>query len=292
MIRQRRSALLALVVAVVALAGCELRLATPPGEGLVRYRDQVFSDVAITKDIAYGQAPDLTGTQKVLTLDLYEPAGDTVTRRPAIVWVHGGGFRTGSKTSGEIVEQARHFARLGYVNVSINYRLSSKGCLPYNAECPAAITMAKNDAQAAVRFLRAKASTYDIDTSRIAIAGTSAGAITAYNVAYGSDSVGSSGNPGPSSKVRAAVSLSGAAILTSPDPGEPPTLAFHTTGDAVVPYSWNERTVRDAKAAGLRAEATVWPSDVHVPYAANRTQILTETRNFLFHTLDLGRAAR
>jgi carboxylesterase type B len=289
--RRGRLAPLALAAALALVAtGCELHLATPSGTAPLRYRDAVFSEVEITKDLTYGKATDLYDVEQSLELDLYQPKGDTLAKRPAIVWVHGGGFKNGTKTSVELVDEATTFAKAGYVNVSIEYRLSKGGCAPFTSECIDAIRMAKEDAQAAVRWLRANAATYRIDTDRIAIGGTSAGAITAYNVAYGSDAVGSSGNPGYSSKVRAAVSLSGAAITTSPQKGEPPTLDFHGTADDLVPYSWVQNTVKDAKAARLVAEQTVWDGDGHVPYAKHRTQILTETANFLWWTLDLPHA--
>jgi len=59
-------------------------------------------------------------------LDIYEPTGDAVTERPAIVWVHGGSFCCGDKGSAEIVDEANTFARKGYLNVSINYRLEPR----------------------------------------------------------------------------------------------------------------------------------------------------------------------
>ena len=285
-----------LVIAVAAVAcalitACQpLHTTTPAGSGKVRYRDPVFTEVATTSNVTYGKAARLTGSIQTLKLDVYQPVGDTVTKRPAIVWVHGGGFKNGDKTSSEIVDQAKVFSKLGYVNVSINYRLS-KGCSPFTDECIKGIEMAYHDAQAAVRFLRANATTYKVDVNRIAIAGSSAGGITAYNVAYGSDKVGHSGNPGHSSKVRAAVSLSGAALTTKADPGEPPTMNFHGDKDQVVPLSWNDATLADARAAKIIAERTVWKGDGHVPYAKHRQQILDETRNFLFAAMDLGRAA-
>ena len=58
--------------------------------------------------------------------------------------------------------------------------------------------------------------TYRIDTGRIAIGGTSAGAITALNVGANADDPGTSGSPGFSSAVSAAVSLSGAKLLGPP----------------------------------------------------------------------------
>lgn len=290
----RRRLALCLSVAVAAclfVTGCQLHLAVPPGSGVVRYRDDIATEVEITTGLTFGQAADLTGTMKILKLDMYEPKGDTVTKRPAIVWVHGGSFKTGSRTSSEIVDQAKVFAKKGFVNVSIDYRLSPQGCVPFGSQCIDAINQAYHDAQAAVRWLRANATTYGIDTDRIAVAGTSAGGITAYNVAYGSEKPGHSGNPGYSSKVRAAVSLSGAAIDTDPAPGDPPTMDFHGNKDNTVPLTWAETTIKNAKADKLIAEITVWEGDGHVPYVKHRQQILDETRNFLYAAMDLADAA-
>ena len=279
-----------LVALVLVATGCQLHLATPPGSGKVRYRDAVFAEVTKTVDVAYGKAADLSGKEQVLKLDVYEPKGDSAAKRPAIVWIHGGSFKAGDKQSDEIVDEANHFAKLGYLNVSIDYRLT-KGCAPFTDECIDGIKMAYHDAQAAVRFLRANAATYKVDTDRIAVAGTSAGAISAYNVAFGWTEPGHSGNPGYSSKVRAAVSLSGASLTTTPHKGDPPTLDFHGTVDDYVPYSWVQSTLKDAKAKGLTAEITVWDGDGHVPYVEHRTEILDQTRNFLWWTMDLAHAA-
>jgi dipeptidyl aminopeptidase/acylaminoacyl peptidase len=287
-----------LAIAAAVAAGCLLVTAcqplhetVPAGSGKVRYRDAIFTEVDKTADVAYGRAGRLDGTPQTLVLDVYQPKGDTVTKRPAIVWVHGGGFKNGNKSSPEIVDEATVFSKMGYVNVSIDYRLTA-GCAPYTDECIQGIEMAYHDAQAAVRFLRANADTYKIDPNRIAIGGSSAGGITAYNVAYGSEQVGHSGNPGPSSKVQAAVSLSGASLTTSVDPGEPPTMDFHGDADGVVPLSWNDTTIEAARKAKVIAERTVWKGDGHVPYAKHRQQILDETRNFLYAAMNLQNAAK
>jgi acetyl esterase/lipase len=264
----------------------------PPGDAPLRYRDAVFTGVTTTRDVTYGSAVDQDGETVTLALDVYRPAGDTVTERPAIVWVHGGSFAFGSKTSPEIVDEATTFAKKGFVTVSINYRLSPNGCTTVTAECVTAIVDAKHDAQAAVRFLRAHADDYDVDDSRIAIAGTSAGAITALNVGYGPEDVGNSGNPGFASTVRAAVSLSGARILTTPNAGEAAALLFHGTADGLVPYQWALDTVAAADQAGLQAFLTTFEGAGHVPYTQNRTTILDQTTNFLYWTLDLTHAAR
>src|SRR5690242_20260974 len=105
-----------LVIGVVAAStsGCVL-LVTPPGPSPLRYRDAVFSNVTITRDITYGSAVDQSGTTVTLTLDSYVPKNDTATKRPAIVWVHGGSFSGGDKTSPELVDEATTFAKEGYV---------------------------------------------------------------------------------------------------------------------------------------------------------------------------------
>jgi acetyl esterase/lipase len=276
---------LATVLLLVA-TGCNFRTRPIPGDAPLRYRDLVFSNVTTTSNLTYGSAVNQSGATVTLRLDLYEPTGDTVEHRPAIVWVHGGSFAFGSKTSPELVDQATVFARKGYVNVSIDYRLSATGCTVQNAVCVQSIIDAQHDAQAAVRWLRANADTYGIDTERISIAGTSAGAITALNVAFSPNEVGTSGNPGFPSHVDAAVSLSGAAFRSA-DPGDAPVLLFHGTNDSLVPYSWATDTIAGAEADGINAELTTWEGAGHVPYAAHRTEIIDQTTNFLYWSMGL-----
>ena len=183
---------------------------SPPGPAPLRYRDPVFSNVNVTSNITYGTAVDQAGNTDTLQLDMYAPKGDTDTSPPAIVWVHGGSFCCGDKTSPELVDEATTFAKEGYVNVSINYRLCPGGCSAggVTAGCVEAIIQATYDAQAAVRWLRANATTYGIDPTRIAIGGSSAGAITAMNVAFASTQFDTTGsNQGYSSAVGAAVRL-------------------------------------------------------------------------------------
>lgn len=278
---------IAVTVAVSLLAAGCVHLVPPEGAAPLRYRDAVFGGVTKTSDVVYGTALNQQGQPVTLLMDVYAPTGDSVTARPAIVWVHGGSFCCGSKTSPEIVDQANVFAGKGYVSVSISYRLQPGGCSAGGptAACIQAIRDALDDAQAAVAFLRANSATYGIDVDRIAIAGTSAGAITALNVGY-------SNEESATSAVRAAVSLSGARIFGTPNAGDAPALLFHGTNDVVVPYQWAVNTVDAAKAAGLTALLTSWSGEGHVPYLAHRDEIHTQTRNFLYHIMDLKHAAQ
>ena len=93
--------------------------------------------------------------------DLYKPRAATQPLA-LVVWVHGGGWRSGSK---ENVNQALRLVCRGYAVASIDYRLSDEATLPSQA----------HDVKAAVRHLRANAAALGIDPERIALFGSSAG---------------------------------------------------------------------------------------------------------------------
>ena len=225
--------------------------------GPVRYLDEVFTDVDSTTGLVYGQA-EWFGDDgpSSLTLDLFQPQGDTETDRPAIVWIHGGGFHSGTSAHVALVILAEAFARRGWVCVSINYRLRAEE--EVQDDPLGTITDAVHDARAAVRWLRANAATYGIDTTRIAIGGGSAGAVTSLGVAYADKlGEGDSGNPGPSSEVSAVVDFWG--MLPGPwdqviEAGEAPMIIIHGTADATVPYAEAEELEARALEVGLPYE--------------------------------------
>ena len=95
--------------------------------------------------------------------------------------MHGGSFYFGSRQDNAITQWCRHFASLGYVTASIDYRI---GYFPTMQNIERAGYRALQDAHAALRFLVANQEKYGIDTSLIFVGGTSAGAITALNLAY------------------------------------------------------------------------------------------------------------
>jgi dienelactone hydrolase len=272
----------------------------PPGEPPLRYRDRVFSGQTVTSDITYGRAPDLSGNPVDLKLDLYQPAGDTVTARPAVIWIHGGAFHAGSKTQANIVKLSRQFAQRGFVSASIDYRLMGTdkcaGVQPVPASCEAAAVEAQHDGQAAVRFLRAHAAEYGIDPTRIAIGGGSAGADVALLVGAHSEDPGSSGTPGESSKVGAVVSISGVlppngqALLGA---GDAPTLWFVGSEDPLI--TDENRVLANAGAlynAGVVSVPEVLQGAGHVPVNDEfGPTIFSQSANFLYFMMDLGHAA-
>jgi acetyl esterase/lipase len=281
--------LVALALGAALLTGCTVP--RPPGDGTLRYRDQFFSGVTATTDITYGSAPDADGNPVDLKLDLYQPTGDSAAKRPALVWVHGGGFTMGDKSSGR--GRVTFFARLGYVAVSINYRLLSPDGCGGNPNptpvCQNAALEAQHDAQAAVRWLRANAATYRIDTSRIAMAGASAGAVTSVLAATHSEDPGTSGNPGFASDIRAAVSVSGGMPTNELiDAGDAPTMFIHGTEDRVVPFAWALQNAAAMYNLGILTVLEPLEGAAHGLPADYGPLIDEQSDYFLFFAMDLG----
>lgn len=88
---------------------------------------------------------------------------------PVMIFFHGGGWNRGSYT--QFLEQAKHFSRLGFYSVLVEYRVNSKhNSTPFESLM---------DAKSAVRFLKEHASNYRIDPFRIVAVGGSAGGLLA-----------------------------------------------------------------------------------------------------------------
>ena len=248
----------ALAGALVGSAACS---AAPPRPFVA----QTHPGVIATEALEYGHAVDAEGADVALELDLFEPEGDVSPARPAVVFVHGGGFTAGTRA--EIRYLAEDFARRGYVTVSIDYRLRSGTIFSFaspNADAQAAIIDARHDAQAAVRWVKAHAGAYRIDPTRVAIAGYSAGAITALGVAFRSDDPGDSGTPGESSRVCTAVSLSGVHVEGGIDPSDPQVTLIHGSVDDIVPTEQARATAFGAAASGRLARYHEYPGVGHL----------------------------
>jgi acetyl esterase/lipase len=272
--------LLVLVVAVEAIASA----CVPPAGSGARYIDPVFADVGVLRDVVYGEAPGNDGLPQQLTLDLYRPRGDPETSRPAVIWVHGGGFRTGDKAW--MSTYATAFAQRGYVSASINYRLL-KDAENQEGDNIAFVIAAKRDAQAAVRWFRRYAETFGIDPNRISIGGSSAGAVTSLAVALIGDDVGNSGNPGFSSRVCSAVSISGAlgespeSLVTEDDAN---ALFFHGTADPLVPYDRAKKLEAAMRQAGIFTSFTTYEGAGHGIVTEFRDDIIQRTASLLYLT--------
>jgi len=224
-----------------------------------RYLNYIFSDVQVTSDVPYGENLKNNGTSQILLCDVYQPVGDNVINRPAVIVAHGGFFLSGSKTGADVVPICERLAKMGYVAISIEYRLGVTITANLAGPMTEAVMRGVQDGKAAVRFLRKTVAVdgnpYNIDANEIYIAGSSAGGYIALHMAYLDDISelpsyvntsnpgltggleGESGNPGYPSDVKAIVNICGAIGDTAwIHPGDEPALLFHGTNDQTVPY--------------------------------------------------------
>jgi acetyl esterase len=117
-----------------------------------------------TPDVQYGQAKGVA-----LKLDVYRPVG--ARRLPAVLVIHGGGWRSGDKR--DWAREGRRLASAGFVAFVINYRLA---CLDRaNPLCGFHHPAQPNDVRRAYRWVRAHGWQYGADPERIGALGGSAG---------------------------------------------------------------------------------------------------------------------
>jgi acetyl esterase/lipase len=146
--------------------------------------------VTITKNLNYNSQGQL--------LDVYVPQARD--KQTAIMFIHGGGFKKGSKE--EMSGYAKLYAKGGFVTTSINYRLTP------NHIFPAAIS----DTVDALRWMKEHADEYGFNPNKIVLVGYSAGGTLALNLGLSDDI-----------HVAAAVSVAGATdlgLLMLPQVGE------------------------------------------------------------------------
>jgi len=312
---------LRMIVGASSLAYCAVAADPPPPANVALpwgpadcFVNKAFEDseVYFEKNIEFGNADNpfkLFDKNDKLLLDVAFPsANDTRSLRPVLVWIHGGAFLPlsdlvpGSLPPQSVDNPENHqmvmtMATRGYVVVSMDYRV-----VPFfdikelNTIRPPVVAL--EDARAAVRFVRKMASEWRIDTSRIAVGGDSAGAITA--MAYGFTkhfSDGHSGNAGYSSSINSVLAVSGSMVdlafcksvggapdyepvncmfngTAVPDgdltddisAGDIPAVMLHGTVDNIVPYAGALKAYARAQEVGVNLELFTIPGANHVPY--------------------------
>lgn len=142
-----------------------------------------LNQITVARNIQFGLAPDYLGNPDTLRLDLYYPnlGQDPLPKRPFVMLFHGGGFSSGDKASGDIVDLCGQLALRGFVCASVNYRLghdfSEYG--QYKARYRAI-----QDGHAAMRYVVQNANAVRIDTSWMFVGGQSAGSLLAMGMVY------------------------------------------------------------------------------------------------------------
>ena len=181
-----------------------------------------------------------------LTVDIYSnsPLGSEI--KPCVIYIFGGGFAAGSIEDPLVKRACRELADSGYIAAAIDYRLLMKGekfsGIKGIKSMKKAIDAASEDLISATKFLIEKSNEIGIDPSKIALYGSSAGAITAlqtdYNVANG---YGNSSLLPRNFRYAGVISMAGAIFSTHGKPkyrkfAPAPTLLFHGMDDKLVTY--------------------------------------------------------
>ncbi len=247
---------------------------------------------SVEENVIYGKAGDTE-----LKLDLARPPG--AGPFPAIVFIHGGGWSGGSREGYR--SQIEDAARRGYVAVTISYRLMQFDQAKKETTTAAPIFPAQiHDAKAAVRWVRANANKYHVDTNRIGVTGGSAGGHLSLLVGLTdpqSKLEGDSGNPDQSSRVQAVVNVFGptdmaacyrtssvawifrlfmggtpneaaetyaaASPITYVSKDDPPVLTLHGDQDLLVPVAQATALDEKMKSVGASHTLTVFKGQGH-----------------------------
>ena len=203
---------------------------------------QIAATLEPTRKVVYKKV----GTRELL-LHVFNPAGlQTTDQRPGFIFIHGGGWVGGEPR--KMYPYAAHFAKLGMVGISVEYRLISTK--------PATVFDCVKDGRSAVRYVRAHAAELGIDPQKIIVSGGSAGGHVAAGTAL-FDKVDEDTDDLKVSSVPNALVLLYPVIDTSKEgygtskigtrwqeispvhqvrPGLPPTITFHGTADTVTPF--------------------------------------------------------
>lgn len=151
-------------------------------------------------NVTYGSSTNFLGETESHEMDIYLPiCGDSlgISRRPLLLFIHGGAFLSGNKDETNIQNLCKRFAKRGYVTAALNYRLGFVSddiawtCNYPNYSCVFATDSAEwfrayyraiQDGKGALRYLINRNNDYRIDTNNVFLAGESAGAFISLGI--------------------------------------------------------------------------------------------------------------
>jgi len=149
--------------------------------------------------------------ERKLLLDAFYPKKKAKQKTPAILIIHGGGWRSGDRT--QHYPLAQRLAALGYACFTAEYRLSTEALYP----------AAVHDLKAALRWMRTNAKTFNLDTAKFAALGFSAGGELAAFIGTTNKNQKYRGENcylNISSQVQAIVDIDGTLSFVHPESGE------------------------------------------------------------------------
>jgi acetyl esterase/lipase len=247
-----------------------------------RYLTFVYSQIDSVIGATYGNASNFMSVNQNLVFDFYSPTADTSQKRPLIIYIHGGGFNTGVRSYPSVKLFCRKMAMKGYAVATIDYRLDPNFQLYNSNTNRRAMTDAMHDAKQAIRYFKANAALYKLDTNKVFIGGESAGAITSmmasyvdkqpemnvYPMANPNNPIGSTSNSGFSNSVKATLCLCGMILdtLAIENASNPPVLWTHGSADTYIPVSLAFNVVLRAAHIGLPIQTKLYQGATHCPW--------------------------
>ncbi len=236
----------------------------------------------LLNDVVYASPPVATGGTIDLKLDVIVPPGASASSpKPLVVFVTGGGFQFAIKEAE--LDQRSHVADAGFVVASIEYRTLMND---------ARYTDAIADVKSAIRFLRANASSYGINTSAVAVWGQSAGGYLAAMVGTtnGLSQFDVGDHLDQSSAVQAVVDQFGPSDLThvADDFDDNTKAYFNSPGNFVATFVLGPgTTLADDPDAAAKANPITYvdPSDPpFVLYHGSHDQLVSPSETLRMHT--------
>lgn len=230
----------------------------------------------------YGTAVNYLGENQNLLFDFYAPQDDPGTKRPLIIYLHGGGFNSGTRSYPSVKLLCKKMAMKGYAVANIDYRLDPNFELYNSNDNRRAMTDAMHDAKQAIRYFKANAALYKLDTNQFFIGGESAGAATAmmasfvdkqkemsiYPMANPNDPIGSNSNSSYGNQVNGTLCLCGLLLDTTAieTPDDPPILWTHGSADPLIPIALANWIVLRAQNIDLPIQTKVYEGATHCPW--------------------------
>ncbi|OUJ70009.1 alpha/beta hydrolase [Hymenobacter crusticola] len=196
-----------------------------------------------------------------LQLDIFYPKAKRKKGYPAVLFIHGGGWRSGDRSNH--LPMAQQLAAKGYVTVTAEYRLSTEALYP----------AAVYDLKAAIRWLRANAKHYPIDTTKIAVWGFSAGGHLAALVGTTNGDKqleGSDCNTSHSSSLQAIVDVDGTLAFLHPESSDYQVSERPTASKYWFGASQTEKPELWQQAAGLNHVTSQTPPIVFINSSIDR----------------------
>jgi len=223
-------------------------------------------------------APVETATYTdALQVDVYRPARDPATCRVGLVWVHGGGFTQASRDGTAEQAWGAALARRGYLLAAIDYRLGSgeQFSLDQVSADPhkrVVVDDAVADGRSALGWIAATADDLGVDPARLAIGGTSAGAVVALGAGLTAEADSS-----PCAIVSIAGDLEPGWVGEAP----PPVLLIHGDADQLVPYGSSVDARTTLTENGGAAELVTIPGAGHEITGPPTDEMVSRTARWL-----------